>query len=679
MNSWRNSSIIKCFSISRRATAALCAAAFLAAGVLVQAQHPLLGLHHHVRPVVANGEARLVGRLPSGQRLNLSLTLPLRNEAELRSLLSRLYDPSSPDYRKFLSVAEFTEKFGPTAEDFKAVVDFAKASGFSVTDEPANRMTVPVSATAEQIERAFNVKMNVYQHPTEDRVFYSPDAEPSPALGVPLTHIAGLNSFSKPHRAASALQAEPAGVYQASGPNGIYLGSDMQAAYYGGTVLTGVGQVVGLFEFGGYNMSDVTKSFTSAGQTEKVPVNNVVLDGADPGAGGGDGETVLDIVGAIGMAPGLSQVRVYIGSNDADIFNKMAEENIAKQISVSWLWSPDDPDTDEPIFAEMASQGQTIFAASGDGGSYAESGGSIAYPAEDPWVTAVGGTLLPAYTLPWPEVAWGTGYCTGVCASTGGVSPDGISMADWSAKYNLPNYQAGVANSLNGGSAFLRNIPDVAANGGSGIYSCPLGQCSSWVGTSLASPLWAAFTALVNQQATAAGRPTVGFINPAIYAIGKSASYTSDFHDITSGSNGAFGAVTGYDLVTGWGSPNGQNFINALAGAPLGPSSSCHVTYTIESQWSGAFNTSITIHNDSAINLEGWTLTWSFADGQTVAQSWGGNVTQSGSTVTAYNPGTEYGPLPAGASYSGLGFNGTWNNSVNAVPAMFTLNGTVCK
>src|SRR4029077_4033596 len=93
-----------------------------------------------------------------------------------------------------------------------------------------------------------------------------------------------------------------------------------------------------------------------------------------------------------------------------------------------------------------------------------------------------------------------------------------------------------------------------------------------WGGTSFAAPRWAGFLALINQQAVANGSSTLGFINPAVYAIGKGTSYTSDFHDITSGNNNngkgkSYNAVVGYDLVTGWGSPNGVNLINALAGS----------------------------------------------------------------------------------------------------------------
>ncbi|MFZ1982031.1 MAG: hypothetical protein WAU61_12040, partial [Smithella sp.] len=86
-----------------------------------------------------------------------------------------------------------------------------------------------------------------------------------------------------------------------------------------------------------------------------------------------------------------------------------------------------------------------------------------------------------------------------------------------------------------------------------------------WGGTSFAAPRWAGYMALVNQQSVAHGHSTLGFLNPTIYAIGLGTSYNSNFHDITSGSNGTYSAQKGYDLVTGWGSPNGTGLINTLA------------------------------------------------------------------------------------------------------------------
>src|ERR1022692_3457563 len=140
-----------------------------------QAQQLPQVLHSHVRSVVSQGKATVVGLLPPDQLLNLSIVLPLRNQAELTSLLGRLYDPSSPDYRHFLSVDQFTEQFGPTAEDYQAVIDFAHANGLTVTDAPANRLLMPVKGTVAQIEKAFHVSMKTYRHPAEDRTFFSPD------------------------------------------------------------------------------------------------------------------------------------------------------------------------------------------------------------------------------------------------------------------------------------------------------------------------------------------------------------------------------------------------------------------------------------------------------------------------------------------------------------------------
>jgi len=548
-------------------------------------QAPLQAMHHHVRAEVSSGQAKPVGTLsPTGQ-MNLSIVLPLRNQAELGSLLRRLYDPTSSDYRHFLSVAEFTERFGPAAEDYQRVVAFAQANGFKVRDSVPNRMVIPISGTAEQVERAFNMTMKVYQHPTEDRTFFSPDREPAIALNVPVAHIAGLNDYSIPRPTMvrpSSAQASVAVAAQGSGPGGSYLGSDMRAAYYGGNALTGSGQTVGLVQFDGYNIGDVTAAFdgtasssTSGGNyvlrytpapggaTYTIPVNNILLDGATGAAGqftspASDAEQVLDIAQAVGMAPGLSQVSVYIGNLDTDILNAIAAEDIAQQVSISWTWDPDDPSVDDPFFMEFAAQGQSVFAASGDYGAFGPAF-PASYPAEDEWVTAVGGTLL---TTNGAAGAWSSE--TAWDRSGGGISPD---------KIPIPVWQNIVVNSSNGGSTTLRNVPDVAMEAGFDNYSCNMGVCEgTYAGTSFAASRWAGFLALVNQQAASEGSPGAGFLNPALYAIGQSSGYESEFHDVASGDNNfpgyapgpTFYAVPGYDLVTGWGSPAGQDLIDAL-------------------------------------------------------------------------------------------------------------------
>jgi subtilase family serine protease len=271
-----------------------------------------------VPAAVSSGKAALVGSLPTSQEMNVTLVLPLRNQDALTSLLDELYDPSNPKYRQFLTVAQFTEQFGPAVDDYQKVVQFAQGNGLAVTDTPPNRLIVPVRGTVAQIQSAFNVQMNVYRHPTENRTFYSPDREPSPALTVPLRHIAGLDNFQIPRHSLTKRAAEQVvpGVV-GSGPGGTsYTGSDIRAAYYGGSALAGSGQVVGLLELGEYNIADVNASFANVGQAYSVPINNVLLDGTPPSPGGSDDEQVIDIVAAIGMAPALSQVRVYIGSAD---------------------------------------------------------------------------------------------------------------------------------------------------------------------------------------------------------------------------------------------------------------------------------------------------------------------------------------------------------------------------
>ena len=187
----------------------------------------------------------------------------------------------------------------------------------------------------------------------------------------------------------------------------------MRAAYYGGTALTGSGQSVGLFEFSSYNENDVTYYFRQVGPTSTVPINGVSTDGSSvsctpDNCGDDEAEVALDIEEAISMAPGLSQVLVYVAqTSDYDIFNKMATDNIAMSLSCSWGWEPADTSSDDPIFIEFAAQGQSLFVASGDNGAYSQmlpgSNGPFVYPAEDAYVTSVGGTDL---TTTGPGGAW---------------------------------------------------------------------------------------------------------------------------------------------------------------------------------------------------------------------------------------------------------------------------------
>jgi subtilase family serine protease len=538
-------------TIFRQAAASLFLFAF--AAVAAHAQRPVMTTH--VPEEVTSGAAPRVGHLSGDERLSLALSLPIRNQAELDDLLQQLYDPHSPSYHQYLSVEEFTERFGPTAADYAAIRQFAEENELTEIDTFGNRMVLDVEAPASKIESAFHVTLGVYQHPTEARTFYAPDREPTPDLNVALLHISGMDNVSLPtpkYINDATAQRNTTG----SGPSGSFLGSDLRAAYYGSGSLNGAGQIVGIFAFKGYEMSDIDNYFNNAGEPLNVPIVAISVNGASktcPPPSCNDGEQSLDIEQAISMAPGLSQLSFYVGSSDVSVFNKMASDNTSKSISCSYGWKDNESSLDS-IFEEMQTQGQTVFIATGDNGSSTPA--NVVWPSDDPYITAVGGTVL---TTNGAGGSWKSE--TGWDNSAGMPSPNGVPIPSW-------QQGSGIITTSNKGSTTLRNIPDVSSESNASQYVCYQGLCATHGGgTSYAAPLWAGLIAMANEQAASNGEATVGFINPTIYGFGTGSGFTSDFHDVTSGSNGKYSAVVDFDLVTGWGSPQGVNLINALAPA----------------------------------------------------------------------------------------------------------------
>src|SRR6266480_409240 len=538
-------------------------ALFSVVSIVCQAQSPS-SLTLHVRDVTLNGQARSVGRLSPMQTMRLVLVLPLRNQAALEAFLKELYDPSSASYRHYLTVEEFTAKYGPSQEDYDAVIRFAEANGLTVVGTSRNRVNVDVTGSVANIEKAFHLTMGAYMHPTENRTFYAPDREPTVNLPFPLWHIAGLDNYSIPHPAGLHHRNLSVGsnATTGSGPSNSFLGSDMRAAYYGGTALTGAGQSVGVGEYYGTVLNDLVTYYNNVHQPLNVPITLLSTDGTSTSCFAplcDDTEQTLDMTQALGMAPGLSSLVVYVGSSDAAIFNAMATAStLNAQLSSSWSWFPADPSTDDPYFQEFAAQGQNLFQASGDSGAWNPTMIYV-YPADDPYVTSVGGTDLTTSGAggAWSsETAWVDGG--------GGISTHG---------YPIPSWQTAAASGCSSCSKTNRNGPDVSANANFTFYVCANQSgctANSYGGTSFAAPMWAGYLALVNQQSVANGHSAVGFINPSLYAIGEGSSYGSDFHDIVSGSNG-YSATTRYDLATGWGSPNGTGLINALVGSATPP------------------------------------------------------------------------------------------------------------
>ncbi|MGC9940816.1 MAG: S53 family serine peptidase [Verrucomicrobiota bacterium] len=541
------------------------------------------------------------GLLPATNQLRLALSLPLRDREGLEKFVAQVSDPNSPNYRHYLTPDEFAARFGPTEQDYQAVKDFAHKNQLAVTATYGNRLVVDVIGPVAAVEKAFNVTLRTYRHPTEAREFFAPDTGPTVDAALPLADVSGLNNFRRPHSMHPKHKMERISSENGSSPdgNGAIFGDDFRNAYASGTKLTGAGQSIALFEWDGSYPNAVAEyaAATGGGRTNIV-IQYVLLDGFNGvptlGIYSGEPEVDMDIEMAMAMAPGLSRIVVIEGDpssyNPIDILNTMAASNTIKNLSCSWAWSSDEvayTNTDA-IFLEMAAQGQSFFQASGDNEAYTVGATStngvdnpnnvFGYdmPFSSPYITQVGGTLLTmngtgaSYGS---ETVWndaGSPYFEEY-GSGGGVS----------SHYPIPGWQKNTSMTLNQGSTTQRNIPDVAEDSeniyevtgadmfgdvtGEGVYADDEGG-----GTSSAAPLWAAFMSLVNEQAAVNGMPSVGFINPAIYAIGNGANYSACFNDTTAGNNewsgspSLYSAVTGYDLCTGWGTPK-VGLINALS------------------------------------------------------------------------------------------------------------------
>jgi subtilase family serine protease len=284
-------------------------------------------------------------RFPATNVLSLAIGLPLQNQPALEELLRQLYDPASTNFHKFLTPPEFTTRFGPSQEDYEAVIHFVERNGLVVVRRHPNRVVLDVVGRAKNIEQAFQVRLHTYKHPTEAREFFAPDVEPSVPTNVPAKEIWGLSDYAKPRPLSHKM--DPVRMaplnYNGTGPSGSYQGRDFRNAYAPGTALAGSGQIAAVAEFDGYYANDITTYEAHCGYTN-VPLQNVLLNNVTgtPGYSGvanAVAEVSLDIELIIAMAPGLSKVIVYEGSNPYSVFSQIATDNTAKQISCSWSWS----------------------------------------------------------------------------------------------------------------------------------------------------------------------------------------------------------------------------------------------------------------------------------------------------------------------------------------------------
>ncbi|MBV9694741.1 MAG: peptidase S53, partial [Alphaproteobacteria bacterium] len=434
-------------------------------------------LSAHVPEAVAQHRAAFAGAVDPATPLRLQVVLPMRNLDRLHDLLGALYNPESPLYRHWLSVAGFAKQFGPAARDYAAAQGFFSAQGLKVTRTYANRYMFQVEGRAGDVARVLHVRLNTYTHPTQNRTFMAPDREPTLALNVPVLHVTGLSTYVLPYPKYHAPEIGGRGRRggTGSGPGGNFIGSDFRAAYYATgakATLDGAGQSVGLMELEGYIPSDIALYFSTVGETLSVPVNGVSVDGTPVDCGHcNDAEQVLDVDYAISMAPGMAQVQVYVAGDPVAVEEAMASDNTSKQLSTSWGYDEVFA-VEDPLYQEMAAQGQSYMTASGDFSTLQDSG---PWPEEDANITAVGGTDL---VTTGPGGAWQSE--PGWEDSAAGPSVDQNILIE---PYQLP-----YINKRNIGSKTLRNVADISANADFDMFVCHNGRCSGgWAGTSFSS------------------------------------------------------------------------------------------------------------------------------------------------------------------------------------------------
>jgi hypothetical protein len=552
--------------------------------------------------------AAVVGPVDPAEQVTADVVLRPQDPAALQRVAASVADPRSPDYRHYLTTSQFRQDFGPSPQSTAAVRDWLAAAGLTLGATSANGMLVPVSGPAARVQQAFDTTLVRTRLP-DGRLARAPSAPPAVPAGLApaVTGVVGLSTvpLARPELATATTGGHPAdGAASAAGPSPragpVACGAaasaatffngwtaDSLASAYGlsslyGAGRVGAGQQVGIFELAPYSPSDVTTYQACFGTTASV--TNVPVDG---GAGfGSELEPDLDIEVVAGLAPS-SDISVFSGPNAGsgpiDTYARMVDDPAIRVLSTSWglcepEMTPAVQQTETALFQQAVLQGQTVLAASGDSGSsdcYNPSNGdnnkqiAVDDPADQPDVTGVGGTTLSAFGSDAPtESVWNSGSM-----ATGGGNSTDFAAASWQ---QIPAAQNPftASNCGTGGTSQCREVPDVAATAdpdrGDIVF-----VGGGWVpvgGTSAAAPLWAALTADVNQGCAA----SAGFLNSQLYPAGAGGS--PPFHDVASGSTNNIGApplnhypvTPGYDLTTGWGSPDAPALLGVLSGSTSG-------------------------------------------------------------------------------------------------------------
>jgi subtilase family serine protease len=530
--------------------------------------------------------ATLLGPVAALRQVTVGVVLRNPNQAAEDAYAAQLYTPGSASYGQFLDPGTFDTMFGVPAATQQAATAWLEGGGLSVTQPEGAANYLLATGAAAQVSALFATALDLYS--AGGRTFYANAQAPSVPASLPIETVLGLNDYAffvTPHvgktGAATITTAPPTATNVPQ--TGSLSPRTLWSIYDQPDTNLGNGQTMAIFGWGvTTGVVDDLRGFEQENELPQVPIAVKSYGDASTPDTSGDGATVeweLDTQASTGMAPDVQGESLYFGhhNTDTDILAALTAwvndrkgplqasasfgecENIPAAepvLGVDGLEGPGDQ-----VLEQAVIEGRTLFASTGDTGSScpivpANTNGvatqaypALNYPAASPWAVAVGGTVLNG---------------------DGGNPPRRFSETAWefggggnSTQIAAPSYQRGVVPTQYRGTPDVAAISGDVATGNGMLITDDNGTDQQGAGTSLSSPLWLGMWTRIQAAAKNKG---LGFANESLYRIGTSASYATDFYDVTLGDNLPYPATPGWDNATGWGTPDVAHLMQDMTG-----------------------------------------------------------------------------------------------------------------
>ena len=542
--------------------------------------------------------------LPTNEVKPLVFNL-IYNDSAMEQAVAQLYTPGSSTFHQYLTATQIAQRYALSDAQLAQVRTWLTQNGYTVTSVDALHSAIQVTATVGTIENSLHIQLQAHNILGHEFFIQSGDPSLPHAIGSLVQSITGLDNFALPNFKPPFMLAHSATTLNANcanyGANNTLTRNKLAAAYQVNQLyqqnIQGQGMTIGVAEFGEpYSPNDIANYATCAG-IGSPQIENINVDG-NVAAGSGQGEAAMDLELIAGLVPKAQILDYQADTNSVsfaqalvDVFNRVATDHRVQILSVSYgtgenSFSSTELDAVNRSLRTLAAEGISVFVSSGDCGAYAlrlrqPQVAEVSFPASAPYAIAVGGTHLEVNNSNSriSETGWGGDDGLPVCqndwGSGGGVSQESsFRLPSWQTGPGTTNHYDGLADNVlttgfpptpvvapNG----LRQVPDVAAAAYPNIAIYYQGSWIASGGTSAAAPIWAAGALLVDQGLHQQGKSPLGGV-PEIYTLANHAGSHHPYTDITQGNNLFYTATSGWDYVTGWGSPNFQDILSLESG-----------------------------------------------------------------------------------------------------------------